>query len=53
MKQSQVLITVSDLSKGFFLGSFPESGLYFSGGGGGVGGFPLGVSVLMGGGKKS
>ena len=52
MKQSQVLITVSDLSKGFFLGSFPESGLYFLGGGG-VWGFPLGVSVLMGGGKKS
>ena len=51
MKQSQVLITASDLLKGFFLGSFPESGLYFGGGGGW--GFPLGVSVLMGGGKKS
>ena len=34
MKQSQVLITASDLSKGFFLGSFPESGLYFFLGGG-------------------
>ena len=41
MKQSQVLITVSDLSKGFFLGSFPESGVYFLGGGGGLG-IPIG-----------
>ena len=53
MKQSQVLITVSDLLGFFFLGSFPERGLYFSGGEGGVLGLPIGGISFNGGVKKS